>query len=110
MAEVLPVTFLISSTFSVILPAVKGKKYFRDICILVCRPTQTRKHLYDVPSWHLIFLLHAAALHENITLQLRSFSLEDGTSQHLHIRSYKLPGLFVYFEMKARHVDASTWK
>ena len=67
--------FLVSSTFSVILLTVKDKKYSRNVCILFCRPTQTRKHFQDVASWYL--LLDLAALNENITFQLRSFSLED---------------------------------
>ena len=66
MAEV-----LVSSTFSVILLTVKDNNYSRNMCILFCRPTQTRKHFQDVPSWY--FLLDLAALNENITFQLRSF-------------------------------------
>ena len=53
----------------------KGQKLFRSVCILLCRPTQTRKHFQGVPSLYL--LLDLAALNENITFQLRSFSLED---------------------------------
>ena len=79
------------------------------MCNLFCSPTQTRKHFHDIPSSHLIFLLHPEALHEKITLQPRSFSLEDD-SQHFHIKGHKLPGICVYFEMKARHVAAQTWK
>ena len=55
--------------------AKKIKNYSRNMCILVCRPTQTRKHFQDVLSWYL--LLDLEALNENITFQLRSFSLED---------------------------------
>ena len=66
---------MVSSPFSVILLTVKNKNYSRNMCILFCRPTQTRKHFQDVPSWYL--LLDLAALNENITFQLRSFSLED---------------------------------
>ena len=62
-------------TFSVILLTVKDKNYSRNMRILFCRPTQTRKHVKDVPSWYL--LLNLAALNENITFQLRSFSLEN---------------------------------
>ena len=51
-------------------------KYFRNE-YLFCRPTQIRKRFHDVPSWHLIFLLHPTALYENLTLQLRSFLPED---------------------------------
>ena len=72
MAEVLPVAFLVSSSFFSDIVGSEGRKLF-----LKQRPTQTRKHFHDALSWHLIFLLHPAALHENITLQLRSFSLED---------------------------------
>ena len=61
--------------FSVNLLTVKDKNYSRNMCILFCRPTQTRKHFQDVPSWYL--LLHLAALNENITFRLCSFSLED---------------------------------
>ena len=64
------------------------------MCILFCRPTQIQKHFHDVPSWHLIALLHPAALHENITLQLRLFSLEDDLQQ-FHIKSHKLTGICV---------------
>ena len=38
MAEVSPVTFLVSSTFSVILLVVKDKKHYLNMCILFCRP------------------------------------------------------------------------
>ena len=62
-------------SFSVILLVVKDKKYFRNTCIL-CRPIQTREHFHDVPSCHLIFLLHPAALHENTSFHLPSISLE----------------------------------
>ena len=79
------------------------------MCILFCRPTQTRKHFQGVPSWYLIFLLHPAALNENIPFQLRSLSLED-ESQHFHIEGHKLPGICVYFEMIACHVAEQTWK
>ena len=35
----------------------------------------SQKHFRDVPSWYL--LLHLAALNENITFRLCSFSFED---------------------------------
>ena len=56
----------------------------------------------DVLFWHLIFLLHPTVLHENIMLQLRSFSLEDGITT-LRTINYQT---CVYFEMKAQHVAA----
>ena len=79
------------------------------MCILFCRPTQRRKHFQEVSSWYLIFLLRPTALNENITCQLRLSSLEDD-SQHHHIEVHKLPGICVYFEMKARHVSSQAWK
>ena len=66
---------LVSLPFSMILLTVKDKNYSRNMCILFCRRTQTRKHFQDIPSWYP--LLYLAALNENITSQLRSFSLED---------------------------------
>ena len=76
MAEVSPVAERFGKfTFSVILLTVKDKNYSRNMCILFCRPTQTRKHFQDVPRWYP--LLDLAALNEKITFQLRSFSLED---------------------------------
>ena len=54
---------------------VKDKNYSRNMCIIFCWPTQTRKHFQDVLSWYL--LLDPAALNENITFRLLSFSLED---------------------------------
>ena len=72
MAEVLPVANRSGKfTFSVILLTVKDKNYSRNMCILFCRPTQTRKHFQDVLNWYL--LLDLAALNENITFKLRSF-------------------------------------
>ena len=81
-----------------ILLTVKDKNYSRNICIIFCRPKQTRKHFQDVPSWYL--LPDLAALNENITFQLRSFSLEDD-SQDFHIEGQKLPGICVYSEIKS---------
>ena len=77
--------------------------------ILFCRPTyaNTKTFLRCSELVRLIFLLHPAALNENITIQLRSFSLECD-SQHFHIDGHKLPGIDAYFEMKARHVAAQT--
>ena len=86
---------------------VKDKTYSRNMCILFCRPTQTRKHFQDVPSWY--FSLDLAALNENITFQLRSFSLENDLKD-FHIEGHNLPGMYVYFEIKARHVAAQTWE
>ena len=80
----LPVAILVSSTFSVILLALKDNKYFRNICIMFCGPTKTREHFHDVLSWHLIFLRHPSALHENITLEPRPFSLEDDITTLSH--------------------------
>ena len=71
MAEVLLVMFLLSFTCS------EEQKTFLKHMDLFCRPIHIRKHFHGVRSWHLIFLLHPAALHENVTLQLHSFSLED---------------------------------
>ena len=69
MAEVSPVAKCFDKfTFLVILLTVKDKNYSGNRCILFCRPTQTRKHFQDVPSWYL--LLDLAALNENITFQL----------------------------------------
>ena len=65
---------MVSSTFSVILLTLKDKSYSRNMCILFCRPIQTRKYFQVVPSWYL--LLDPAALNENITFQLRSFHLK----------------------------------
>ena len=77
MAEVLSVAFFIGKfNFFVSLLVVKDKNYSRNMCILFCRPTQAQG-FHDVLCWHLIFLLHPTALHENITLQLRSLSLEN---------------------------------
>ena len=63
--------------------------------------------LQNVLNWYL--MLPPAALNENIRFQLRSFSLEDDP-QYFHIKGHKLPGICVYFEMKARHIAAQTWK
>ena len=46
---------------------MKDKNYSRNIFILFCKPTPTRKHFQDVPSWYL--LLDLAALNENIILR-----------------------------------------
>ena len=100
--------FLVNSTFFLILLAVKDNKYFRNVYTLFHRPTQTRDRFHAVPSWHLIFLLHPTALHENNTWRC-SFSLEDDITT-LSRQSNKLPGICVYFEMKARNIDVPTWK
>ena len=86
---------------------MKDKNYSQNMYILFSRPAQTRKNFQDVPSWYL--LLHLAALNENITFQLCPFSLEDD-SEDFHNEGHKLPYLCVYFEMKASHVSAQTWK
>ena len=76
MAEVSPAAKRFGKlTFFCVFLTVKDKNYSQNMCILFCRPTQTRKHFQDVLSWYL--LLDPAALNENITFQLRSFSLED---------------------------------
>ena len=80
---------LVSSHFSVILLTVKDKNYSQNMCTLFCSPTQTRKRFQDVPSWYL--LLDLAALNENITFQLRSFSLEDD-SEDFHIEAINCKG------------------
>ena len=82
MTEVLQVAFLVRLTFSVILLAVKGENIL-ETCVFF-GPTQTRKHFQDVPSWYLILLLHPTDLHENITLQLCSFSHEDDITKLSH--------------------------
>ena len=51
---------------------MKDKNYSRNMCISFCRPTQTRKHFQEVPSWYL--LLDLAALNENMTFQLCSIT------------------------------------
>ena len=72
MAEISPVAKRFGKfTFSVILLTVKDNNFSRNMSILFCRPTQTRKHFQVVPSWYL--LLDLAAFNENITFQLRSF-------------------------------------
>ena len=76
MAEVSPVTKRFGKfTFLCDFANSEGQKLFSNMCILFCRPTQTRKHFQDVPSWYL--LLDLAALNENTACQLRPFSLED---------------------------------
>ena len=82
MVEVLSVAFWEVQLF-VSLLVVKDKNYSRNMCILFCRPTQAQR-FHDVLCWHLIFLLHPTALHENITLQLRSLSLEDDNTTLSH--------------------------
>ena len=76
MAEVSPVAKRFGKfTFFCNFADSEGQKFSQNMCILFCRPTQTRKHFQDLPGWYL--LLDLAALNENITFQLRSFSLED---------------------------------
>ena len=106
MAEVSPVAKCFGKfTFFCVYADSEGQNYSQNICILFCRPTQTRKRFQDVPSWRL--LLHLAALNENITFQLRSFVHD---SKDFQIEGHKLPGICVYFEIKARHVAVQTWK
>ena len=86
----------------------EGQKCYRNMCIISAGP---HKHenismMFRV-NWDLIFLLHPAASHENISLQLRSFSLVD-KSQHFHRKGHTLPGICAYFPIKARHVAAKT--
>ena len=69
MAEISPVAKRFGKW---ILITVKDKNYSRNMSILICRPTQTRKLFQDVPSWYLS--LDLAALNENITFQLLSFA------------------------------------
>ena len=56
------------------------------MCILFCKHTQTYISMIfrGIPSLQVIFLLHTAGLDENTTLQLRSFSLEDGITTLSH--------------------------
>ena len=65
MAEVLPVALLVNSSFSVILLVVRDKNILA-ICVFC----------FVGPHKH-ILLLDPTALHENITVQLCSFSLKD---------------------------------
>ena len=53
----------------------EGQKLFWKHVHFIFSPTQTRKHFQHVPSLYLS--LDPAALNENITFQLCSFSLED---------------------------------
>ena len=78
MAEVLPVTLIASSIFSVILLVVNDKNIL-EICAFYFVGPHKHNNISMMfqKCWHLIFLLHPTALHENITLQLRSFLLED---------------------------------
>ena len=53
----------------------EGQKLFsKHVHFILWAHTNT-KHFRDVPSWY--FSLDLEALNENITFQLRSFSLED---------------------------------
>ena len=108
MAEVLPVAFLVSTTFSVIFASSEGQKYFRKMCTLFCRPTRTRNCFHDVQSWHLIFLLNSALCIEILHFNLIHSHLKM-ISQYFHIESHELLAICVY-KMKARHVDVSIWK
>ena len=75
MAEVSPAAKRFGKfTFSCDFANSEGQNYSRNMCSLFYRPTQTRKHFQDVPSWYL--LLDLAALNDKITFQLCSVSLE----------------------------------
>ena len=62
------------------------------MCILFCRPTQAQR-FHDVLCWHLIFLLHPTALHENsfVLCHLKMISL------HFRIKSHKLPDMCLFW-------------
>ena len=74
---------------------VKDKNYSRNLCILFCRPTQAQR-FHDDLCWHLIFVLHSTALHENITLQLVLCHLKM-ISLHFRIKSHKLPDICFFW-------------
>ena len=109
MAEVLPVAKRFGQfNFFCDFANSEGRKLFSKYMHYILLAHTNTKTFPRCPK--LVPLAGPADLNENITFQLRSFSVEEMTDKDFLIEGHKLPGICVYFEMKAHDVAAQTWK